>query len=288
MSNHAHIILTDEAGVLPKFVGTMNSLISRQLNAIGHPAREGTNFAKGYSDIDILDDETMVFYCAYTLANPCSAGLVSRASLWKGVSSHKHEYGVPFEVERPKCGLWSKERLSKRQRPKRKNATENDEQRGSTQAVEGTTMPATITAKLVRPKVMPELSDTQLRDKIKDETAVLEAKANQQRRLKGKKTVGWSRVLKRKWFESPLTPREKTKKKPRVAATCRKLITEAKARIARFNQMYYEALEHYIENEDGRKTAVFPRGTWKMKVQLEAFCGADPPLPVDLVVAPAT
>lgn len=103
MSNHAHFCITDNKGVLPSFVEKMNSLIARQLNALR--GEKGTNFEKGYSDLDILDSDSLADLCAYTLANPCEAGLVSTAAAWKGVSTYHMEYNKPFTVKRPNCGM---------------------------------------------------------------------------------------------------------------------------------------------------------------------------------------
>lgn len=112
MSNHAHCVLTDELGVLPSFVNNMNSLLSRQLNALRKS--KGGNIEKRYSDAEILDDARVVETCAYVLANPCAANLVAKAKSWRGVTSARLEFGEWFEFKRPACGLWAEDNSQKK------------------------------------------------------------------------------------------------------------------------------------------------------------------------------
>lgn len=263
MSNHSHIILTDERGVLPQFVCKMNSLISRQLNTIRRT--KGTNFEKHYADIEILDDETMVGYCAYSLANPCTADLVTKASSWKGVSTYKRNYGETFKVKRPKCGLWSGSALSRRK--------QSEDSEGH-----GCPMPGEVSAQLVRPKVMNHLKDAELRLEIRMETAKLEAKAAEKRRKTGKKVLKWRNVTKNHWTDSPLKPEKVFEKQPRAASRDDELLLAAMDKIASFNQAYKKALNAFRDPAPERKNeAIFPVGTWKMRVQFNVKCGVAPP-----------
>lgn len=282
MSNHAHICMTDIQGVLPKFMCQMNSLISRQLNAIR--GITGTNIEKGYSSIELADDESMLGYCAYTLANPCAADLVAKASAWKGISTLNLEYDQGFEVKRPKCGLWSEDRPA---RPRRSRSAQLDEETESGEKKKDakprrkpSKLPETVEAKLTRPNIMSSLSDRELRELIRAKTMHRERVATSKRKAKHKhkrkkqrKTtlvLGWQGVLKLRWNQSPRSLRSIFEPEPLVAARSKELLQARLDVIESFRQAYREAREIYITK--GRKYATFPVGTWKMRVTYNAQC----------------
>lgn len=260
MSNHAHICMTDVHGVLPKFMCQMNSLISRQLNALRGVS--GTNFEKGYSSIVLADDASIVGFCAYTLANPCAADLVSTASAWKGISTLKREYGECFEVVRPKCGLWREEEGTEKRRRKPSK------------------LPSVVVAKLTRPNIMPKLSNEKLREAIRKETLTKERAAANKRRSKGsgrkrtkvKPVLGWAGVLKLPWNQCPRTRKPLFQRKPLVAARSTDLLLAEIEEIMKFRQHYEVELDIYIYG--GSQYAIFPEHTWKMRTVYNAMCAA--------------
>lgn len=269
MSNHAHICLTDNDGVLPRFVCKMNSMLSRQLNALrGH---KGTNIEKGYSDIEICHDQSMASLCAYALANPCAAHLVNQANAWQGFTTHDLEYNQSFVVERPNCGLWGdgnqpRELIPKTFRPKLKpnNATNSSSRR------KPSTLPQRVEGVLTRPKIHLELSDAALRASIRLETKLREQKAQEKRNDEGRSVIGMARVLRRKWNESPSTFEPLFEEIQRIATRCITQKIEKARLLARFNQEYEDALRDFIEK--GKSGAVFPPGTWKMRTLFRANC----------------
>lgn len=281
MSNHAHFCITDNRGVLPLFVGKMNSLIARQLNTLR--AEKGTNFEKRYSDIDILDPESLVELCAYTLANPCAAGLVSTAAAWKSVSTYHLEYNEPLIVKRPNCGMWRspgkgvfrvpRSYSTRKRRPKKRKASERMSR--PMKYRKESQLPKEVVGVLVRPDIMPQLSDRALRAKIRLETQQRERLAAELREKEGLRVLGMRRVIKMRWNDSPSTIESIFEATPRVAVRSEVHRAHERSRIAAFNAAYQFALETF--HAEGRERAIFPWGTWKMKMQFHARCETGPP-----------
>lgn len=256
MSNHAHCVLTDEEGNLPNFMNCMNALISRQLNAIRKS--NGGNIEKGYSDIELLDDECIIETCAYALANPCSVHLATTARTWRGITSARLEYGQEFEVTRPKCGLWAEARAK------------TPKSSGTPQKRSLSKLPEKVQGSLTRPKIHPELSDQELRAKVFEETQALEKTAAKERRLKNKKIVPWVKVQARRPNDTPKKLRSGSNDKPRFSTNCPKLRELAWMKIDAFRDQYAQALDHFVNKAYDK--AVFPAGTWKMRVRFDVNC----------------
>lgn len=259
MSNHAHIVLTDRKGLLPSFVQQLNSLISRQLNAIR--GLKGGNIEKGYLDQEILSDSAVLGLCAYTLANPCDADLVSTARAWKGMTTIRREYGKPFRLRRPKCGMW---KSVKRRRAVPSEASQDED------ATDLVPLPDQVTAVLVRPEIMGNLSDSELRAEIRARTAAREVKAAQRRGKTQKRVLGWRNVIKARWNDVPESFEKVFQEIPRIAANPESL------KIAHERQLRDFWEEHEIQLGRFRGTkkedAEFPVGTWKMRVTYNARC----------------
>lgn len=271
MSNHSHLAVTDVDGVYPKFMCEMNSLISRQLNALG--SGEGTNIEKGYTCTEIADDEAMLRTCAYILANPCLADLVERTSDWKGVSTFEREYGVPFVVKRPKCGMWS-ESPPDEKCLERNSGSRSDARGGSggwsRRRRKPSNLPEEVEGVLTRPGICLDMSNEELRGKIVARTAYKEKKASAKRKKKKKKVLGWIRAVEEIPTNKPRKRQAIFELKPLVSASAEEVLAVRLDQIRRFRQAYREAWIIYVHESPER--AVFPRGTWKMRTMLNARC----------------
>ena len=105
MSNHYHVLLTDLGACVSDFLRDLNSLLSRELNAVR--GISGTNFEADPGIVTVVSDERIMDHAVYTLANPVRAFLVAKAKHWKSVSSVHLEYGEKVAVNKPRIGLWS-------------------------------------------------------------------------------------------------------------------------------------------------------------------------------------
>lgn len=273
MSNHAHICLTDERGVLPKFVCQMNSLVSRQINAL--TGETGTNIEKGYSSIEIADSASMLRLSAYTLANPCAANLVRKASDWEGFCTYSREYNQPFKVERPRCGMWA-ENGEYKQSSAAQNSAQPINQDSSTVPRKSrwrrkpSKLPESVEVKLARPRIMPDLSDRVLRQKVRERTTYNEETAENKRKRMKKRVLGIAGILKQRSNDRPPTTKKRFKHTPLVAAESKELRLYRMNIIREFRQRYKEALDRFCRL--GKEHARFPEGTWKMRTAFNVSC----------------
>lgn len=271
MSNHAHICLTDNKGELPKFMGKMNSLISRQLNAIR--GLSGTNIEKGYFDMEVIGDDAMIRNCAYILANPCAADLVSTATAWKGITTVNREYGEEFKVKRPNTGLWKNEPGTAKGLPKlKRNCVRVKGSRGretTKKRKKSSKLPTEATGVLVRPRVRLDRSDSELREEIRAQTKVLEEQAARKRKHAEKSVLGWARVKKIRWYCCAKSFEKLFEKIPTASASDRQAWLQWQLGMATFRARYARELDIY--RFDCPNKAVFPKESWKMKEIYNAY-----------------
>lgn len=261
MSNHYHLVLTDRGGCLPRFMEELNSLMARALNALH--GIQGTAIEKGYNLV-ATDDGKLLEHCVYTLANPCSAHLVERCHQWKGVSSRRLEYGAPITVTRPKHGLWGG--------PCRH--VERSASQSSKRALYGgrSKLPQEVALVLTRPPIMPELSDAQLREYIRERLHERERALSDDRRARKQRVMGWAAVTKVSFRAFPGQTEERFGTVPSYSADTPAARYSAWERRREFLERYYDALRRFV---GGEWTAEFPLGTWLMKIRFGAQC----PLP---------
>jgi REP element-mobilizing transposase RayT len=258
MSNHFHLLGKDVSGCVPNFMTELNSLISRQLNAIR--GISGRNIEQGYGLVRLVGAQRIANSAVYTLANPVAAFLVARARHWRSVSSLNMEYGVPVAVEQPKTGLWA---------GKCEHASRQASQRSKRAEYAGRSkLPAVALLVLDRPPIMREKTDSELREHIRTELAKREQEIEQQRLQLGRKVLGWSRVQQVHFLAIPGSE-ELFARNPTVAAsTVAERIVLIKIRRA-FLDAYARAREAY---RAGDRDAAFPIGTWKMARWHHARC----------------
>lgn len=246
MSNHMHLVATDRTACLPAFMRELNSLISRQLNALR--GTTGTNFESGCDYVIVQDDKTLMRHIVYTLANPCAAGIVERVQDWAGVNSLGLDYGVPLPVSRPPTGLWS-EKCEHKQRTK-------SIQSKRANFAGKTRMPETARLVLVRPAIRRDLDDLELRELIRAKLRDIE---DRRMRTRGE-VIGMERALRQSFMAIP--PREERfGMTPSFSASS----VEARRNAARMRREFIDSYrEALMKFASGVLDAVFPKGTWMM------------------------
>lgn len=259
MSNHYHLLGTDKAGCLPDFIRELNSLISRQLNAIR--GISGTNVEKGYNLVRIVSAERIVEHAVYTLANPVRAFLVEKARHWKGTSSVGMEYGQPVLVEKPLIGLWAG-KVAHANRPASK--------RSKRAAYAGRSkLPATATLVIDRPAIMLHLSDEELRAEIRERLARKEREYAEERQRRGIKVLGWARVVAQDFLAIPGRTEELFTRTPNFSASSSCERAALALLQAKFRALYYAARDLFV---DGCRDVVWPEGTWLMRRRFNVRC----------------
>lgn len=259
MSNHYHLVLTDQAGCLPRFMEQLNSLLARALNSIHGTI--GTTIEKGYNLVAVADEHKLVEHCIYTLANPCSAHLVDRSHHWKGVSSRRLKYGVAIAIKRPMGALWgNKTRESD-------DATARESKRAS--HTSRSKLPSQVDLVLERPPVLPELTDERLRRHILEQLRQREQTLISDRRSRRTRVLGWDAATRVSPTSVPTQPEERFGMTPSYSASTTSARVQAWERRRRFLESYYDALRRFL---CGEWTTEFPEGTWLMKVRFGVSC----------------
>jgi len=240
MSNHCHLTLTDVLGVLPDFVRDLNSFLTRAVNAmLGRRETIWSSDKPSYVTLEELDD--IIAKCAYTLTNPVEAGLVRSHSHWPGAISKIGQIaGTAIKVKKP--GFFF-----------------------------GKSFPETIDLHLVPPPAS-KLEGTSveefcadLRARVEEDQREIRERCNRQ----GKGFLSKKKILKQSPYDFPTGPDERSGFNPRVAAQDKGKRMEAIERNRAFIEAYRVALAEY---RDGNHYVVFPRGTWKMRVELDVRC----------------
>ena len=275
MSNHFHVVLTPRSDALPDFMKGLNSLASRALNSLR--GWSGSNFEKRYNITVASDPDKVLDHCAYTLANPCSAHLVTRAEHWKGLTSAKLEYGEVIRVERPRFGLWSTpkavlERVHRRRSRRPRSARPRSHKRAAYRGRWKT--PDEVNLQLTRPKVHVDLSDTELREEVRRRMVRLEAKAEDERRTHGRRVLGMRRVAKQHWNDIPREREDMFGPEPKASGSSKWARIEVLQANRRFVTAYRAAVEAFMA---GDREVVFPRGTWLMRRRYAVACATSPP-----------
>lgn len=92
MSTHLHLVVTDERGVLPSFLGFFHRIVALGTKVLR--AWEGPVWDHGRTSVvRLMTHAAVVEEIAYTLANPVAAGLVRHASEWPGAKVLVDELG---------------------------------------------------------------------------------------------------------------------------------------------------------------------------------------------------
>ena len=100
MSNHYHLVVTDDAAQLPEFMHFFNALLARCVNRmLGR--REAVFVAGSYHRVELLDEGAVMGEMVYVLANPVKAGLVRRGQTWPGVRLGPWHLNKGLRVTRP-------------------------------------------------------------------------------------------------------------------------------------------------------------------------------------------
>jgi REP element-mobilizing transposase RayT len=259
MSNHYHLLGTDKVGCLSDFIRDLNSLLSRELNAIRGIL--GTNVEKNPNLVQVVGAERIVEHAVYTLANPVRAFLVEKARHWKGTSSLRMEYGVPVVVEKPRIGLWAG-KLAHAQRPASRRS-KRAEHAGRSK------LPAKATLVIDRPPIMLHLSDAELRAEVRERLARAEREIADERRRRGIRVLGWTRVVACHYLSLPGKTEELFTRTPGFSASS-SWEREALAALQRkFRELYRIAIDLF---RAGQRDAPFPEGTWLMRRRYGVRC----------------
>jgi hypothetical protein len=262
MGTHYHLVLTDRAGRLPDVLRDFNSIVSRSLNSIR--GGRGTNFEDGYNIVVPTDEDRVLEHCVYTLANPCSARLVSRTRHWRGASSFTLKYGVPVTVKRPEFGLWTPASHKRTRAGERATYSKPSQ------------LPETVTLQLAPPPVEGFATAGDLRREVLKRLDSRELELIRERKQSGEPVLGMKGVLKQRWQDAPHTQQKMFGTRPTVSGRSRWARIEALGRRKHFEADYRHCFEAH---HAGDRTVVWPFGTWLMVRRHALPCRSSGPGP---------
>jgi len=240
LSNHFHLVVTDPHARLPDFHRCLDSLVARATNrALGR--WESFWDPASYSAVRLEDPEAILEKMVYVLANPVAAGLVRRGTEWPGLWSDPSALdGPPQLVERPE-GFFRK----------------------------AGALPATAQLRVVRPPGFE--ADEDLAGRLLRLLRVEEDWAAARLAGQGRSFLSAARVLALKPTARPATVEPRRRLRPRIASRNPETRLQALRRLKAFARRYQEAFEAWTA---GAHDAVFPPGTWLMRVRHAATCEA--------------
>jgi putative transposase len=234
MSNHYHLVVTDPHARLPAFQQYLDGLVARAINAL-LGRRDYFWGSDTFSAVALAGPRDVVDKAAYALANPVSAGLVRAGRRWPGLWSRPEAVGAD---DRPV------------QRPRHFFDPAGD-------------LPESVFLKLTTPPGFP--TAMAFREQLTIALAEREAEAA----LKVTGFVGAARVLAQKATNRPRSVELRRQLNPRVAARDKWKRIEALGRLVRFLAEYRAALKEWHQ---GRSNALFPAGTYQMRVAFGVAC----------------
>ena len=235
MSTHEHLVVTDTAGVLPRFTQELHRLLALSIKSLRKWEGALWDHEKT-SVVELRTPEAMLDKLAYCIANPVAAGLVHRAHQWPGVQTAPEQLGrTSWTVKRPEHYFDPK----------------------------SPQWPATATLTLTMP-VVANKTDAAVRETVADEVHRLESEAKQNVVAKGWKVLGAKVVStlsphKRATSWEPLRGRNPAFAVGRGQLETMKL---AVAALRAFRSAHRVALEAW---RNGVRHVLFPDGTWLMR-----------------------
>jgi REP element-mobilizing transposase RayT len=237
LSNHVHIVLTDPHARLPDFHRDLDALIARAVNSsLGR--WEAFWDRDSYSAVRLETPEAILEKITYVLANPVAAGLVRRGNEWPGLwSDPRLVGGEPAVVGRPKEFFRAEGRL-----------------------------PAVARLQLHPP---PGFDRAAFVTAVEEQLVRAENRAAAELAAAHRSFLGVARVLAQSPYARPASGEPRRGLKPRVACKNKWKRVEALLRLAEFGSAYRDALASW---RTGVRDAVFPPGTWLMRVQHRAPC----------------
>lgn len=227
MSNHYHLTLTDVRGVLPDFMGWLNSQLAKRIKRLRRWDEVVWEPNVPYSAVELMGEAEVLDKVAYTLLNPVSAGLVQQPEDWPGVvSTLRTLQRGRVQVERPKVGFKDN-------------------------------VPRSLTLSLAPPPCFGDHSQylSALRALVGSRLKVLQEQgARQGRRVLGRRAVRKTAVTAR-----PTTAKTRFGRSPTFSALTQQAWRQAVKRLRGFRAAYRHAYEAW---RSGSPDVEFPAGTW--------------------------
>lgn len=244
LSNHFHLCVTDPDARLPEFMHRLDGLLARALNAFR--GRWECFFAPGsYGDVDLVSEEDELRKLVYLLTNPVKAGLVSHSRRWTGASSRNWCFGEARTFERPSGAFFNPDGY----------------------------MPKTVRLVLTASPGLRRLARREADRVLTDRVVERETEIRASFRAAGREFQGMDAVMRVDPNSSPRSREPRRELNPKLAAAEVEERVAAIEELQAFRAAYREA---WLLWRAGKRSAVFPWGTYLMRVQHRATCRPPP------------
>ena len=242
ISNHYHLVVRDPFARLPKFLAYLNKYVAKCINtSLGR--YENVWSSEPPSTVALSTDEDVLDKMVYTLANPVTAGLVSRGKDWPGLrSTEKQWLQEPCVIELPPIFF----------------RTDGN-------------MPEQLELKLSRPPIFEEMSDAELSEELARQVYAREEEERRRRKRKGLKFLGRQKVLSQSPFGQPRRQTPRGTLNPRVAGRDKWRRVEA---LRRLKQFWIDYRDAFLRWKAGMRDVVFPAGTYSLRVHAGVACSS--------------
>lgn len=246
LGNHHHLNATDRHRNRPYFKNSIHSNLARGFNA--RFARFDSFWSGGGScdTVTPTDDDTLKDL-AYTDVNPVTAGLVKWGNLWPGFTTYDWKFGETRTFVRPD---WYYD----------KNNPDN---------------PPTIELTRVRPDILPELSDDELFERLREECRRTETEFQAELKANNRRFVGLNKLAKTKWWKRAKTPEARFDTVPTFASSQAVLRIAELMRQKHWREDYCRARTKYIKGEPTE----FPYGSFMLPKMYGAPVASSPLAP---------
>jgi REP element-mobilizing transposase RayT len=234
LSNHAHIVLSDPHARLPAFQQYLDGIVAKALNTF-HGRWENFWAPDTYSAVKLASTGDILDKITYVLANPVAAGLVRHGRQWPGLWSAPEQIDTVIEVRRPEHFFG-----------------------------ENGTLPERASLKLFRP---PGFASTGAFRR--DLSASLEEHESRAARRREGRFLGIAKVLAQQSSSRPHSSEPRRGLNPRIGARDKWKRIELLEQLAEFLRAYRNA---WLARRSGRTEAVFPYGTYQLRVLHGAPC----------------
>jgi putative transposase len=240
MSNHIHVTVTDPTGDrLSDFFSCSHSMIARCLNA--HYGLEENRWKPGSFGPVILGDEDAVLdKMVYSMVNPVTAGLVSKAERWPGWDTTEADFDKPRTCIRP----W---------------------------VLFQDSMPETVKLTMTVPPTCRG-NDADFVGRVRKRRRHLQTEKRREFKAGSRTFLGAKAVSKtnpRTRPKSAFRPVERSKLNPRIACKNEERRKTMIAELRGFYDAYQCARQRLLE---GERDVEFPAGTYWLRVHANVLC----------------
>jgi hypothetical protein len=241
-SNHLHYGLLDRGGNYPDFLRRFHQHVSKVINC--HWGRWGKLFdGEQTSMVELADDKAVFREMMYSLTNPVKDHLVQRAQDWTGATSLHHQLDDE-ELVVAKPGWFFRQG-------------------------EDSKLPEVVRLRFKRPPPFEHLSHKEWKKMITHAVDAQERASRDERRLTKRRVLGIHAVQAQPFHHRPKSHEPRRRMSPRVAAKNKWRRIETLQRNHAFLKAYAAARREY---RAGNADAVFPAGTYLMRVQHSVRC----------------